>query len=1058
MKLKTLLRAPLLTQSGYGVHSRQIFRALRSNPLFDVHVEPLNWGACSHISGDSEEKRQIKECIEKRVVEKHRGNNRFDLFVHVTIPNEFERCGTFNVGVTAGIETDRVSPAWLQKCNEMDLIIVPSEHSKKVFVDTVINWKNEQGQTGQLKLEKPIVVCHEGVDTSIFRYLPPDEFLAQKKIADIKFESDFNFLHVGQWGNGGFGEDRKNIANLVKYFIETFHRRKDVGLVLKVNMARNSVADYETVLSRLNTIKKNWKQEDIPPIYLLHGAFTENEMAALYNHPQIKAFVSLTHGEGFGLPLLEAAACQLPIVATNWSGHLDFLKKGTFSPIEYELRTIPAAAEWGDILVKGSRWAEVKEDDVKNRLAKMANSYSKPSEWAKELGKEVHEKFNLDVVCQGFVDAVRQHLVRQVADKVNPLEHLQSFIDTPDNFNVLYTMPMSAGDVFISTAVIDGLRKQLPEDAKIYFATKDEYAGILNGNPQVHKVIPWSDLYLNMDLTEAVFDLVLTPNVATQYTFSNWVRRGQGRLLAEEFANHCHTELGDYFIKLEGFGKDGDEPPEGLTVGESYVTFHPGSGQGKWESRRYDDWQEVIDNLKAKYPSMKIVQMGMAGDPVYRGVDVNLCGKANYQQQAAIIKGSDLHLSIDTFTMHLAAALGVPLVSIFGCSYASSTGPWVKNQKNAKYILIESKRETGCRDKACYKNRCAVNPENPPINEISSETILKACERLLPSHYTKSEKYKFTRNYGKISGYTTAYNLAGYPFVESIRSMLGFCDEVVVVDGCSTDGTYEILQKLAAEEPRIRLEQNPWDFDEPGMDGLQKTFARGFCTNEFLWQQDCDEVVHEDDYEKIRLLTKRFPKNVDVLHLPIIELWGNGEHVTGRRHAWKWRLSRNKPEICHGINVHARLTDERTGKMYAKQGMSDGCEYINVMTGEMVPHAGFWNNNFELARIHMQKEFGEGMNQVFNQFPSVYHYSWCSLENKIKNFRDKWDKQWNCLYLTQNVARFPGVESDEQVKQVAQKLYEQGGEDSDPVKYKFKLERSNPAVMKDWLASAPLNV
>jgi len=322
-----------------------------------------------------------------------------------------------------------------------------------------------------------------------------------------------------------------------------------------------------------------------------------------------------------------------------------------------------------------------------------------------------------------------------------------------------------------------------------------------------------------------------------------------------------------------------------------------------------------------------------------------------------------------------------------------------------------------------------------------------------------NENFEYQRVYGKISGYTTAYNLKGYPYKESIKSMLGFCDEVVVVDGCSDDGTWEELEALASEDDRIQLYQNPWDFEEPGMDGMQKAFARALCSNEFLWQQDCDEIVHEDDYDNIKKITKRFPTSHDILHLPIIELWGNGQTVTGRRHSWKWRMSRNKPEITHGINKGARLTDEKSGKVYAKEGMSDGCEYVNAMSYEMLPHTGFYNNQIEMMRVHAPEQYAAGMNGVFShpQMPCVFHYSWCSLENKVKNFRDKWDKQWNALYLTENVVRFPGIKTDEQVKELAAKLYKEGGEESDNIKYKFPLSRTSPKIMEEWLSNVPLN-
>lgn len=1060
-KIKTLLKAPVLTQSGYGVHSRQIFDALFNDEVFDLHVEPINWGHTPFLTEDSEIKKNILNCTEKRVMEKHQGNNQFDLFVHVTVPNEFERQGTFNVGVSAMVETDRVSHQWIQKCNEMDLIVVPSQHSKGIVEKTTIDWHNQKtGEKGQFKMMKPIVVCNEGVNTEIFhKYEENEPAPYTPKITKMDFEPDFNFLHVGQWGKGGYGEDRKNIAYLVRFFIEEFKGRQDVGLVLKVNMARNSVTDHEHVVRRLKEIKSNYEEKDVPPIYLVHGNLSDEEMAMLYNHPKIKAFVSLTHGEGFGLPLLEAAACGLPIIATNWSGHLDFLNKGKFSAIKYEMKDIPDVAVWDPILIKGSQWAEVDEKDTKRRMKKMVQAYYKPSGWAKDLAKIVQEEFDVKVTNQHFADVMKMSLKKEdAAPKIDPLEHLQAFVDTPDDFNVIYTMPMSAGDIFISTAVIDGLMKELPEDAKIYFALDPKYADILLDNPHIHKVIPWNQTMMQTELLEEVFDLALMPNTATQFTFSNYVRRGQGRLLAEEYANYCQCELGEYHIGKDLSGLDllewekTDDPP-------AYITLHPGSGQGQWEARNYVEWKEVVQNLKALYPEMCIVQVGGPDEQPIEGVD-KWIGGTTPQQLAVLIQFSSLHLSIDTFTMHLAAALNTPVVALFGSSHAMSSGPWVRNREKSKIYLLEAEQKLGC-TRACYKYQCKKNKSMPCINEIDPRMVVEATARIVDREaggpFKRMTGWQYTPIYGKISGYTTTYNLKGYPFVESIKSMLGFCDEVVVMDGMSNDGTYEILEKLAAKDDRIKLFQLPWDLQEPGMDGMMKTNARALCQNEFLWQQDCDEVVHEDDYEKIRAITKRFPDGVDILHLPVIELWGNAQAVTGRRHAWKWRMSRNKPEIVHGINKDARLTDEKTGKVYAKQGMSDGCEYVNAMTYEMLPHAGFWNQNIEMARRFAREQYAEGINQVFENIPSVFHYSWCSLENKIKQFRNKWDRQWNVLYQTDNVERFPGVKNGKKTRDLAQKLYDEGGEESDEFKYKFELRRSNPAIMKDWLAKVPSN-
>lgn len=312
--------------------------------------------------------------------------------------------------------------------------------------------------------------------------------------------------------------------------------------------------------------------------------------------------------------------------------------------------------------------------------------------------------------------------------------------------------------------------------------------------------------------------------------------------------------------------------------------------------------------------------------------------------------------------------------------------------------------------------------------------------------------YTYKRIFPKISAYTTCYNAInmGYPFIESISSMLGFCDELIIVDH-STDETSDILKKMATDDARIQVIQREWDLNNPSQDGDAKAFARAMCSHEFCWQQDLDEVVHEKDYERIKWLTRRFPTQAHILHLPVIELWGDQrdghQYVTGRRHSWKWRLSRNRPEITHGINIHARLTDEKTGNIYAREGMSDGCEYIDIATFEMLPHAGFYTSNLEQVRTTYPEQYGIIMNKLFEQVPSVYHYSWWDLHGKIKQFETNWDRQWSVLYQKQLPPRFPDADKNELVN----RLYDAGGEDNDTIKYKFKLEHSHPAIMEDWL-------
>ena len=721
MKIRTLVRCPAYTASGYGLYSRQVIHALLSDPVFDMHVELLNWGNCSWTIEENE-KQLIRPFVERFMVAKQHNQENWDLFIQITIPNEFERKGKFNVLLTAGVETDRISPNWAQRVNETDITVVPSEHAKKSFDNTIVEWQNQQtGERGELKVQKPILVCPEGVDTSIFHKLQPEEL--SEPFKSLKFTADFNFLCVGTWGKGSFGEDRKNIANTIKCFIETFMYRKDVGLVLKVNMARNHLLDEEMVTKRIEEIKANYKVEDIPPIHLISGYLKPEEMVSLYNHPQVKSFVTFANGESFCLPALEAAACELPIISTDWGGQLSFLKRGYYSPVEYDLKEIPDAAVWDPILIKGSRWANVREQSAKHRLQKMVAQYNKPKEWAQELAKEIKEKFDEKVTNQNFVNTIKQEMLKKVADQLEPVEYLKSFVDTPEDFNVIYTMGMSAGDVYISTVVIDGLKKQLPENAKIYFATQPQYFDILKNNPNIYKVIPWNEGMLQSELLKEVFDLALTPEIATHFVFSNWINNGPNqRCLAEEYANHCKCELGDYFIEKEKV----DNLPE------QYMTVHQTSGRDQWEGRFYRSYQEVIDNLKSLYSDLKVVQIGSGDEPKLNNVDVDLLGKTNYQQLSYVLEKSLLHLGPDSFPMHLAISLNIPTVALFGCSDARATRAWVKDLKKAKFFLLQSERLTGCKSNPCYKNRCKKSTDPAgPMNELMEEKIFQACERLL---------------------------------------------------------------------------------------------------------------------------------------------------------------------------------------------------------------------------------------------------------------------------------------------------------------------------------------
>jgi glycosyltransferase involved in cell wall biosynthesis len=270
------------------------------------------------------------------------------------------------------------------------------------------------------------------------------------------------------------------------------------------------------------------------------------------------------------------------------------------------------------------------------------------------------------------------------------------------------------------------------------------------------------------------------------------------------------------------------------------------------------------------------------------------------------------------------------------------------------------------------------------------------------------EVIRINQNQPSISGYTTTLDCIKhrYPFEESIRSMIGFCDEVVIVDGGSTDGTWEVLQNWAQNEKKLKIVQNKRDWSHKRFavfDGDQKAVARSYCTGDFCWQMDADEVLPAADWEKVRNICKNFPKNTNLICLPVVEYWGSKEKVRMDITPWKWRLSRNLPHITHGIPASLRRVDEN-GDTFAQQG-TDGCDYINSKTGEHISAANFYTEEAHRARIaalngHVEARhaFQEWFKNAISVLPSPRHFSWFDIERKIRTYRDYWQKHWESLY------------------------------------------------------------
>jgi glycosyltransferase involved in cell wall biosynthesis len=406
MKQYCVISAPPDTYSGYGARSRDFIKALYElkKDEWDIQIIPQRWGSTSwgFLEDYKEEWGWMIPLLLKGPLTKQP-----DYWFQITIPNEFQHVGKVSIGVTAGIETTVCDASWLEGCNRMDLTLVSSQHAKNVLQAT--SYGKQENPNQILKLEKPVEVLFEGVDLNKYFSIADEELPETDLVLDLdEIKEEFCYLFVGHWLQGDFGEDRKNVSRMIYTFLETFKGKKNKpALILKTSSSTSCIMDREEVLKKIDAIRNLVQGSDLPNVYLLHGDLDDEDMNNLYNHPKVKAMISFAKGEGYGRPLAEFCLSKKPVIASGWSGQVDFLDGEFAVLIPGELTQTHPSAQSQGLILPGALWFTIDHNLAAKAMEDVFAHYKKYEERGKRQGHKIRTEFSFDnmvLFLKGYLD------------------------------------------------------------------------------------------------------------------------------------------------------------------------------------------------------------------------------------------------------------------------------------------------------------------------------------------------------------------------------------------------------------------------------------------------------------------------------------------------------------------------------------------------------------------------------------------------------------------------------------------------------------------------------
>ena len=412
-----VVSCPIDTFSGYGSRSRDVVKALMRSEKYDVKILSQRWGNTPYgfLDENKPEEKQMLDAIIPTPLQRQP-----DVWIQISVPDEFQKIGKFNIGITAGIETDLCDVRFIQGANNMDLILGSSNHSLLALKQSQYEQKNKAGQiVGTVKLETPTDILFEGLDLEKYYHIEPKDLPKTELVESLDtIDEQFCFLYVGHWLRGAIGEDRKNTGLMLKTFLEAFKgAKKKPALIMKTMTGPASIMDRDEVLRKINEVRRN-VGGNLPNVYLIHGEIDDADVNHLYNHPKVKAMINLTKGEGFGRPLLEFTQSKKPIIASNWSGHLDFLNPDFTSLVPGEVKQVHESVVQDRLILKESKWFQFDINFAQLLMKDYFNSYKGYQVKGKRLGHYCKTNFSFEKMQEKLEEIMDKNAPKKVEIKL----------------------------------------------------------------------------------------------------------------------------------------------------------------------------------------------------------------------------------------------------------------------------------------------------------------------------------------------------------------------------------------------------------------------------------------------------------------------------------------------------------------------------------------------------------------------------------------------------------------------------------------------------------------